>query len=232
MPAGAPRAARTRSSSHGGSRRRSARPSRAARRHRRGRDSPSCCSTCSRCLRRPSARISLGGHDSATARRADAPAARRAARSSRRCGARAAARARRRAPTRSGRLRAHVEQTRLTAETASLVCSVENTRWPVIAAWIAISPFPGRGFRRRAGRPGPGAAPTAGSRANVKPDLLVHLHLVDAASSRYSTGSSTVMIFVVGRVDVIERGVERRRLAAARRTRRRAPCPCCARPAP
>ena len=51
----------------------------------------------------------------------------------------AAARARRSRWRRSGRAARPGRRSRVIADAASLVCSVLNTRWPVSAAWIAIS---------------------------------------------------------------------------------------------
>ena len=69
---------------------------------------------------------------------------------------------------------------RVTVAGASLVCSVESTRWPVSAALTAISAvsksrisptmmMSGSWRRKRAQRGG-----------EVQADVLVHLHLVDA----------------------------------------------------
>ena len=78
---------------------------------------------------------------------------------------------------------AEIEQARDTVATASLVCSVLSTRWPVCAAWTAISAVsrsrisPTRmtsGSWRRMERSVP---------AKVRPLLLVDCDLVDAARS-------------------------------------------------
>ncbi len=88
---------------------------------------------------------------------------------------------------------------RVTAPGASLVCSVEKTRWPVSAAWMAIS---------------------AVSRSRISPTMMTSgswrtMWRRPAAKDRpifgrtwiwltplswYSTGSSTVMILRSGRL--------------------------------
>ena len=90
-----------------------------------------------------------------------------------------------------------ISTSRVTAEGASLVCSVDSTRWPVSAAstamlavsWSRISPISTMsGSERRIER---------SAEAKVSPALgLICTWLMPG--SRYSTGSSTVITLTCG----------------------------------
>ena len=79
------------------------------------------------------------------------------------------------------------------APAESLVCRVAKTRCPVSADSIAISPSRGRGPRRH-DHVGVNRRIDRRPAANVSPALGIDLHLVEPGN-RYSTGSSTVMMF-------------------------------------
>jgi hypothetical protein len=105
---------------------------------------------------------------------------------------------------------------RVTAFGASLVCSVESTRWPVSDActaicavsWSRISPTSTTsGSCRRIER---------SADAKVRPAFSFVCTCTMFSPSRYSTGSSTVTMFTPSLLHHAERRVERRRLARAR----------------
>ena len=95
-----------------------------------------------------------------------------------------------------------ISMSRVMAAGASLVCRVESTRWPVSAAsmaicavsWSRISPMSTMsGSERRIER---------SAEANVRPALgLTCTWLMPG--SRYSTGSSTVMMLTSGRLTML-----------------------------
>ena len=97
-----------------------------------------------------------------------------------------------------------------------LAWTVVNTRWPVSADWMAICAVSGSrisptmilsgSWRRIERRP----------RAKVRPFFSL-TGICVMPRSWYSTGSSIVMILSSTDLDLRERGVERRRLAAAGR---------------
>ena len=113
------------------------------------------------------------------------------------------------------RLDAHVDQARDGAA-ASLVCRVENTRWPVSAAWMAISAV-------SASRISP-TMMTSGSWRRIERRPLAKVSSIFGLTwiwptpcSWYSTGSSMVMMFLSVVLIFDSAGVERGRLAAAGR---------------
>ena len=69
---------------------------------------------------------------------------------------------------------------RLTVLGASLVCSVESTRWPVSAALTAISAVSKSRISPTRMMFGSCRRKRAKRRGEVQPDVLAHLHLVDA----------------------------------------------------
>ena len=86
---------------------------------------------------------------------------------------------------------------RVMAPGASLVCSVEKTRWPVSEAWMAISAV--SRSRISPTRITSGSWRTMWRRplANVRP-IFAFTGIWFTPLSWYSTGSSTVMIFTPG----------------------------------
>ena len=81
---------------------------------------------------------------------------------------------------------------------ASLVCSVENTRWPVSAAWMAISRRLQVADLADHDDVGVLAHDGAQPAGEGEPDLAACTWIWLMPSSWYSTGSSTVMIFTSG----------------------------------
>ena len=69
---------------------------------------------------------------------------------------------------------------RLTVLGASLVCSVESTRWPVSAALTAISAVSKSRISPTRMMLGSWRRKRAQRRREVQADVLAHLHLVDA----------------------------------------------------
>ena len=69
---------------------------------------------------------------------------------------------------------------RVTAPAASLVCRVENTRWPVSAAWTAISAVSWSRISPTMMMSGSWRTIVRRPRENVRPIALPDLHLVDA----------------------------------------------------
>ena len=80
---------------------------------------------------------------------------------------------------------------------ASLVCSVESTRWPVSAALTAISAVSKSRISPTRMMFGSWRRNDRSAAREVQADVLAHLHLVDAARLN-STGSSAVMMLVSG----------------------------------
>ena len=106
---------------------------------------------------------------------------------------------------------------RVIAEQASLVCSVLNTRWPVSAAWIAVRAV-------SSSRTSPTMITSGSCRSSVRralekvrPDAFLHLELVDQRQVVFDRVFDRADV-VLHRADVVQRGVERRRFAAAGRT--------------
>ena len=107
---------------------------------------------------------------------------------------------------------------RVMALGASLVCSVEKTRWPGErgadgdVGGLAVADFADHDHVRILAHDVPQAA------ANVRPICgFTWIWLIP--SIWYSTGSSMVMIFLSGQIDALERRIERGRFAAAGRAR-------------
>ena len=69
---------------------------------------------------------------------------------------------------------------RVTVDGASLVCSVESTRWPVSAALTAISAVSKSRISPTMMMSGSWRRKGAQRGGEVEADVLVHLHLVDA----------------------------------------------------
>ena len=105
---------------------------------------------------------------------------------------------------------------RVSADGASFVCSVENTRWPVSAAWIAISAVSLSRISPTRMMFGAWRSIARRMRAKSSPIWCRTWHWLMPARW-YSTGFSAVMILTFGPVQLLERGVERRRLARAGR---------------
>ena len=80
---------------------------------------------------------------------------------------------------------------------ASLVCSVENTRWPVSAAWMAISAVSRSRISPTMMTSGSWRTMERRPVAKVSP-IFGFTWIWLTPSSWYSTGSSTVMIFTSG----------------------------------
>jgi hypothetical protein len=96
----------------------------------------------------------------------------------------------------------------------SLVCSVDSTMWPVMAARMPISAVVWSRISPTSTMSG-SCAGRAQHALEGEIDLLVHLHLVDAGQpvfDRVFDGDDLLF----GGVEFVQRGVERRRLAATR----------------
>ena len=105
-----------------------------------------------------------------------------------------------------------------TVDGASLVCSVESTRWPVSAA--LTRDLGGLEVANLADHDDVRVLPQERAQRGreVQADVLVHLHLVDAVQvvlDRILGGGDVA----IDRVELGERRVERRRLARAGRAR-------------
>ena len=99
---------------------------------------------------------------------------------------------------------------------ASLVCSVESTRWPVRAASIAICAVSRSRISPTMITSGSARTIARSPVANVSPALgLTWIWVIP--SSWYSTGSSIVTMCCSGVLATLERGVQRGRLARAGR---------------
>ena len=107
---------------------------------------------------------------------------------------------------------------RLIVDGASLVCSVESTRWPVMAALIAISAVSKSRISPTRMMFGSWRRNERSAAAKLRPICSLHLHLVDPRRLN-STGSSAVMMLTSGVLSVCEGRVERVRLARAGRAR-------------
>ena len=100
---------------------------------------------------------------------------------------------------------------------ASLVCSVESTRWPVSAALTAISAVSKSRISPTRMMFGSWRRNERSAAAKFRPMFSLHLHLVDAGEvelDRILRGHDVGF----GRVDLRDRRVERVGLAAAGRT--------------
>ena len=95
-------------------------------------------------------------------------------------------------PTRNGSMPISIR--RVTAPGASLVCSVESTRWPVSAASIAICAVSRSRISPTMMMSGSARIIERRPAANVRPAFLLTWTWV-SPSSWYSTGSSIVMMF-------------------------------------
>ena len=134
----------------------------------------------------------------------------------RRCGAAGAAPRRRGSSRRSGSRRCPMSRRRVSAPAALLVCSVEKTRWPVSAAWMAICAVSRSRISPIRMMSGSWRSTERSARAKVRSIAGSTCSWV-MPSSRYSTGSSTVKIFTSSACRSRSDRVERRRLAAAGR---------------
>ena len=105
---------------------------------------------------------------------------------------------------------------RVTVPAALLVCSVESTRWPVSAAWMAISR--GLDVADLADHDDVGvlAQDRAQDMREAEADLRLDLDLAHAVELVFD-GVLDGEELLVGQVEVAQRGIERRRLAAAGR---------------
>jgi hypothetical protein len=68
---------------------------------------------------------------------------------------------------------------RVIAAGASLVCSVESTRWPVSAAWIAISAVSRSRISPTMMMSGSWRISVRMPAGEIEPDAVLHLHLVE-----------------------------------------------------
>ena len=100
---------------------------------------------------------------------------------------------------------------------ASLVCSVESTMWPVIAACTAIVAVSSSRISPTMMMSGSARSIVRSPAANVMPDLRVDGHLLDAGDARLDRVLDRDDRALAG-VDLVERGVQRRRLARPGRT--------------
>jgi hypothetical protein len=99
---------------------------------------------------------------------------------------------------------------------ASLVCSVESTRWPVCAALIAISAVSRSRISPTMMMSGSWRRKARSAEAKRQADLRVHVDLIDAGNIDFGRILGRRDI-AVGRVEDVEAGVERDRLAASGR---------------
>ena len=90
-----------------------------------------------------------------------------------------------------------ISVSRVIAEGASLVCSVESTRWPVSAASMAIVPVSLSRISPIMTLSGSCRRIERSAAANVSPAFSCTC-TCESPASRYSTGSSTVMRLVLG----------------------------------
>ena len=86
---------------------------------------------------------------------------------------------------------------RVIADGASLVCSVDSTRWPVSAAWIAISAVSRSRISPTMMMSGSWRISVRMPLGEVDADVVLHLHLVECGST-ISIGSSTVQTLTSG----------------------------------
>ena len=95
-----------------------------------------------------------------------------------------------------------ISVSRTTARGASLVCSVDSTRWPVSAASTAMCAVSASRISPSSTTSGSDRRIERSARAKVSPALaLVCTWLMPG--SRYSTGSSTVITLISGRLTTL-----------------------------
>ncbi len=97
---------------------------------------------------------------------------------------------------------------------ASLVCSVDSTKWPVCAALMAISAVSRSRISPTMMTSGSWRRKARSAEAKVSPTLLLTLTWL-MPGRLISAGSSAVEMLVSSRVEDIEAGVQRHGLAAA-----------------
>ena len=98
------------------------------------------------------------------------------------------------------------------AEGASLVCSVESTRWPVSAAWIAISAVSRSRISPTMMMSGSCRISARTPSAKVRSSPVCICIWLNAGST-ISMGSSSVQTFTSGVARLLERGIQRGGLA-------------------